>query len=124
MNKYYIVSGGLKKLVLSDNPTDACVKALHSFKGTIDPYCFYVDERGFRTLTAEHAIDIEDVRQLMDVNVVGLLALTKMSIPLLKKSKGRIINIGSTSSYLSIPGGICRVPLGDARSAGRNHAAK
>jgi short-subunit dehydrogenase len=28
-----------------------------------------------------------------------------MAIPLLKKSKGRILNIGSTSSYLSIPGG-------------------
>ena len=51
------------------------------------------------------ALEIEDVRKLMDVNVIGLLALTKRSIPLLKKSIGHIINIGSTSSYLSIPGG-------------------
>jgi short-subunit dehydrogenase len=51
------------------------------------------------------AVEIEDVRKLMDVNVIGLLALTQKFIPLLKKSKGKIINIGSTSSYLSIPGG-------------------
>lgn len=51
------------------------------------------------------ATPISDVRKVMEVNVIGLLALVQKFIPLLKKSKGHIINIGSTSSYLSIPGG-------------------
>jgi short-subunit dehydrogenase len=40
----------------------------------------------------------------MEVNVIGLLTVTKSFIPLLKLSKGRIINIGSTSGFLAFPG--------------------
>lgn len=43
-------------------------------------------------------------RKLMDVNVIGLMAVTQACIPMLRKSRGRIINIGSTSSYLAFPG--------------------
>jgi len=50
------------------------------------------------------ATPIEDIRSVMEVNVIGLLAVTKTFIPLLKEVKGRIINIGSTSGYLAFPG--------------------
>jgi len=44
------------------------------------------------------------IRQVMDVNVIGLMEVTKAFIPMLRKAKGRIINIGSTSGFISIPG--------------------
>lgn len=47
---------------------------------------------------------LEKIHQVMNVNVVGLLVVTKIFLPMLRQAKGRIINIGSTSSYLSIPG--------------------
>ena len=47
---------------------------------------------------------LEEIRKLMDVNVIGLMAVTKAFIPLIREAKGRIINIGSTASYLAIPG--------------------
>ncbi len=47
---------------------------------------------------------MDEIRKLMDVNLIGLLAVTQAFIPLLRKSKGRIINIGSTSGYLAFPG--------------------
>ena len=47
---------------------------------------------------------INEVRKLMEVNVIGLLALTKAMIPLLRKGKGRIINIGSPSGLIALPG--------------------
>jgi short-subunit dehydrogenase len=47
---------------------------------------------------------VTEIRKLMEVNVIGLLAVTQAMIPLLRKSKGRIINIGSTSSLLAFPG--------------------
>lgn len=47
---------------------------------------------------------ITDIRNLMEVNVIGLLAMTQAFIPMLRKSKGRIINIGSTASFLASPG--------------------
>jgi NAD(P)-dependent dehydrogenase (short-subunit alcohol dehydrogenase family) len=47
---------------------------------------------------------IAEIRKLMEVNVIGLFAVTQGFIPMLRKSKGRIINIGSTSSLLAFPG--------------------
>jgi len=48
---------------------------------------------------------IEEIRKLMEVNMIGLMAVTQAFIPMLRKSKGRIINIGSSSSLLAFPGG-------------------
>ena len=50
------------------------------------------------------AVPVEEIRKVMEVNVIGLMAMTKASIPLLRKNRGRIINIGSTSSFLPIQG--------------------
>jgi NAD(P)-dependent dehydrogenase (short-subunit alcohol dehydrogenase family) len=47
---------------------------------------------------------MDEIRKLMDVNLFGLLEVTQSFIPMLRKSKGRIINIGSTSGYLAFPG--------------------
>ena len=47
---------------------------------------------------------VDEIRKLMEVNVIGLLAITQAFIPMLRKKKGRIINIGSTSSLLAFPG--------------------
>ncbi len=53
---------------------------------------------------ALEATPIAEIQQLMDVNVIGLLAVTKEFVPMLRMGKGRIINIGSTSSLLAFPG--------------------
>ena len=47
---------------------------------------------------------VAEMRKLMEINVIGLMAVTQAFIPMLRKSRGRIINIGSTSSMLAIPG--------------------
>ena len=47
---------------------------------------------------------IDEIRKLMEVNVIGLLSVTRACIPMLRNNKGRIVNIGSTSSLLAFPG--------------------
>ena len=47
---------------------------------------------------------LEEIHKLMNVNVIGLLAVTKIFMSMVRESKGRIINIGSTSGYLASPG--------------------
>jgi NAD(P)-dependent dehydrogenase (short-subunit alcohol dehydrogenase family) len=53
---------------------------------------------------ALEATPVKEIKRLMDINVIGLMAVTKAFIPMLRKAKGRILNIGSTSSLLAIPG--------------------
>ena len=48
-------------------------------------------------------VPTSEIKQLMDVNVLGLLAVTKAFLPLLRQSKGRIINISSGHGLLAVP---------------------
>src|SRR5262249_15678476 len=46
---------------------------------------------------------VAEVRQQFEVNVIGLLAVTQAFLPLLRQSRGRIVNIGSILGRLAIP---------------------
>lgn len=46
---------------------------------------------------------LPDLRQQMEVNLIGVVAVTKAFIGLLRQSRGRIINIGSVSGVSSMP---------------------
>lgn len=48
-------------------------------------------------------VPTSEIKQLMDVNVLGLLAVTQAFLPLLRLSKGRIINISSGHGLLATP---------------------
>jgi NADP-dependent 3-hydroxy acid dehydrogenase YdfG len=48
-------------------------------------------------------VHVPDIRKLMDVNVIGLLAVTKAFLPLLRRSRGRIVNISSGHGLLAVP---------------------
>lgn len=45
-----------------------------------------------------------DLRRVLEVNVIGLHAVTRACLPLLRKQAGRIMNIGSSASFLAGPG--------------------
>ncbi len=50
-------------------------------------------------LTSEH-----EIRATYQVNVLGLLMLTRACLPMLRESGGRIINISSISGLVALPG--------------------
>jgi len=47
--------------------------------------------------------DLEQVRALFDVNVLGVLAVTQAFLPLLRRARGRVVNIGSVNGIISMP---------------------
>jgi NAD(P)-dependent dehydrogenase (short-subunit alcohol dehydrogenase family) len=46
----------------------------------------------------------QDIQNVFNVNVIGMMEVTKAFLPLLRNAKGKIVNIGSTASFLSVPG--------------------
>lgn len=46
---------------------------------------------------------IEDLRQQLEVNVVGQIAVTQAFLPLIRKAKGRIVNMGSIGGKMATP---------------------
>jgi NAD(P)-dependent dehydrogenase (short-subunit alcohol dehydrogenase family) len=48
-------------------------------------------------------VPVEDMRQQMEVNVIGQLAVTQAFIDPLRAGRGRIVNVGSLSGLLATP---------------------
>ena len=48
---------------------------------------------------------VDKFRQVFEVNVFGMVAVTQAFLPLLHQAKGRIVNIGSIGGLVSIPFG-------------------
>jgi len=50
-------------------------------------------------------LDIEHFREPIEVNLIGLINVTINMLPLIKKAKGRIVNMSSVAGCLAFSGG-------------------
>jgi NAD(P)-dependent dehydrogenase (short-subunit alcohol dehydrogenase family) len=48
-------------------------------------------------------LPIAELRRQLEVNVVGLVAVTQAFLPLIRAGKGRIVNVGSIAGRLAMP---------------------
>jgi NAD(P)-dependent dehydrogenase (short-subunit alcohol dehydrogenase family) len=48
-------------------------------------------------------LSADDLRQQLEVNVIGVVAVTRACLPLLRRGRGRIVNIGSISGRMATP---------------------
>jgi NAD(P)-dependent dehydrogenase (short-subunit alcohol dehydrogenase family) len=63
-----------------------------------------VNNAGIASLGPLELLPIDAWRKQFEVNVIGLVAVSQACIPLLRQSKGRIINIGSIAGRSALPG--------------------
>ncbi len=56
----------------------------------------------------------EDLQEIFEINVFGQLAVTRAFLPLIRKSRGRIVNISSVGAHIAIPFG---GPINASKSA-------
>lgn len=49
------------------------------------------------------ATPLDEFRRLFEVNLFGVHRVTRIMLPLIRRNKGRVINIGSSSSFFSGP---------------------
>lgn len=48
-------------------------------------------------------LDVDLLRRQLEVNVVGVAAVTKAFLPLIRLGTGRIVNVGSLSGFFAVP---------------------
>lgn len=48
-------------------------------------------------------LPVAELRRVLEVNTVGVLAVTQAFLPLLRKARGRIVNISSVSGRIAMP---------------------
>lgn len=49
------------------------------------------------------ALEIEDLRRLLETNVTGQVAVTQSLLPLVRAARGRVVFVGSVNGRLSLP---------------------
>lgn len=80
---------------------DSCVNEILSKEGKID---LLVNNAGFGLGGAIEDVSIEEARNQFEVNVFGLIELTKKILPSMRKEhSGRIINVSSMAGKFSSP---------------------
>lgn len=65
-----------------------------------------VNNAGIGVISPAEFTSTERMRQVFEVNVFGLLAVTRAFLPLLYKSRGSIVNVGSIGGMITMPFGV------------------
>lgn len=94
---------GLQAVFLDVTSADSirdCVSTLTKKSGTLHGL---VNNAGIAIGGPIEAVSIEDWRRQFECNVFGAIALTQACLPLLRESKGRIVNMSSISGCIAAP---------------------
>jgi NAD(P)-dependent dehydrogenase (short-subunit alcohol dehydrogenase family) len=67
------------------------------------PLAGLVNNAGMPGLGPVELLDLEDLRRTFEVNVFGVASVTQVFLPLLRASRGRIVNISSVSARIALP---------------------
>ena len=99
-------SGNLEPVILDVTSSQSIKEAADYVSRATGGNLFgLVNNAGIGRSGALELTPMDEIRKLMEVNLLGLLEVTQTFIPMLRKSQGRIVNIGSTASYLATPNG-------------------
>jgi short-subunit dehydrogenase len=79
---------------------DAAVAAAMADYGRLD---MAVANAGFGVVGPVEKLGVDDFRRQFDTNVFGVLETIKACLPELRKTRGRLVLIGSVAGYVSIP---------------------
>lgn len=63
-----------------------------------------VNNAGVMLLSPAVEANLDDWRQMIELNLIGLMATTKAALPHLKASKGHIVNVSSVAGRVANPG--------------------
>ncbi len=62
-----------------------------------------INNAGIAVVGPLEAVPIPDLRQQLEVNVIGQVAVTQIFLPLIRQARGRIINMGSIAGLSTMP---------------------
>src|SRR3954468_23501517 len=84
-----------------DDVAAAVVRVEEELAG--DPLRGIVNNAGIGIGGPLEGLELDDFRRTLEVNTTGQLAVTKAFLPLLRKSKGRIVNMSSIGGRVAQP---------------------
>ena len=93
----------LTPIILDVTDGDSIEHARDLIGGVTDSLAGLVNNAGIAVAGPLEALSLEDVRHQFEVNVFGVLAVTKAFIPHLRPGPGRIVNVSSINGRIVTP---------------------
>jgi len=82
---------------------DAVITAINQVVNESGKIDVVINNAGFGISGAIEFTKIDDAKRIFDVNLFGVVRVTKAVLPELRKTKGGIVNVSSVAAELSIP---------------------
>ncbi|CAG0913119.1 unnamed protein product [Notodromas monacha] len=90
--------------VADDKQVSNCLQEIEAISNdTKNELWGIVNNAGIGTFGEVEWVPVEVYQRLMDINVWGTIRVTKASLPLIRKSQGRVVNIGSMLGRMGYP---------------------
>jgi NAD(P)-dependent dehydrogenase (short-subunit alcohol dehydrogenase family) len=98
-------SDGLVPVKIDVTDADSIAEAAQLVSDTLgnEPLRGLVNNAGIAVSGPVEFLPIAEVRKQLEVNFIGQVAVTQAFLPLLRRSKGRIVNIGSVGGEVALP---------------------
>lgn len=96
---------GLVPLQLDVRDDDSINAAIEAVKAKVGDAGLYglVNNAGISASGPLEFLDISDLRNVLEVNLLGPFRMTRGCLPLLRRANGRVVNIGSGEAALATP---------------------
>jgi NAD(P)-dependent dehydrogenase (short-subunit alcohol dehydrogenase family) len=94
-------AAGLQPLMLDVTDADSIESARRELEG--ERLAGLVNNAGIAVSGPLEFIPVDEFRRQLEVNVVGQVAVTQALLPLLRRSRGRVVNISSIGGRVALP---------------------
>jgi NAD(P)-dependent dehydrogenase (short-subunit alcohol dehydrogenase family) len=96
---------GVRALTLDVTDGASISRAREEVEAALDgaPFAGLVNNAGIAVSGPIEFIPVEELRHQLDVNVVGQVAVIQAFLPLLRASRGRVVNISSIGGLVALP---------------------
>ncbi len=82
---------------------DAAMAAIGEKLGPARPLDALVNVAGVNLNAPLHILSVAEIRQMVEVNLLGTILLTRAALPLLRRGPGRVVLVGSATAFLPPP---------------------
>lgn len=91
--------------VLSKESISQCVKYIETVleDASDKPLVAVVNNAGFCMIAPFELTPDEDIKRAFDLDLFAYFAVIRAFLPIIKRNRGRIINIGSFGGYANVP---------------------